>query len=57
LGKKYKLSEEFSGYILAVGASIPEFTTNLIASTNKNSMIDLGVGTVTGSGIYGNVSF
>ena len=40
--------------MLAIASSIPEFTTNLIASLEQNnSMFKFGMGAITGSGAYG----
>ena len=53
ISKKYNLSERVTGYILAVGTSIPEFTTNLISATTTDGNINIGVGNIAGSGAYG----
>jgi Ca2+/Na+ antiporter len=54
ISKRYNLSETTTGYILAFGSSIPEFTTNFIASTDLNSRsIVLGLGTISASGAFG----
>jgi Ca2+/Na+ antiporter len=43
-----------TGFFLAIASSIPEFTTNSIASLNQNtSMLQFGMGAITGSGAYG----
>jgi Ca2+/Na+ antiporter len=55
IAKKYNLSEQFSGYILAVASGIPEFTTNLVAATSEKGNVNIGVGNVTGSGSFGNL--
>jgi len=52
LTKKYNLSEHTSGYILALGSSIPEFTTNMISACTKDGNINIGIGTITGSGSF-----
>jgi hypothetical protein len=54
ISKKYGLSETTAGYILAFGSSIPEFTTNIIASNdmNKKNLV-LGLGTISASGSFG----
>jgi|LauGreDrversion4_2_1035121.scaffolds.fasta_scaffold768894_1 hypothetical protein len=40
--------------MLAIASSIPEFTTNSIASLKQNtSMLQFGMGAITGSGAYG----
>lgn len=44
------MSEQVEGILLAIGSSIPEFTTNLIASLSDNA--DIGIGTIAGSGAY-----
>ena len=51
----YGFSQQVSGFLLAIGASTPEFTTNLI-STIQGKFEDaaLGVGAITGSGSFGN---
>lgn len=45
--------------MLAIGASTPEFTTNLISSFNGNAEeAAIGLGVITGSGSFGkNYSF
>ena len=44
--------------MLAIASSIPEFTTNSIASLKQNtSMLQFGMGAITGSGAYGICSF
>jgi Ca2+/Na+ antiporter len=48
------LKDQFSGYILAIGASIPEFTTNLISAVGDSENRNIGLGAITGSGSYGN---
>ena len=53
IAKKYNLSEQCKGYILAVGSCLPEFTTNLVAATKENGNFNIGVGNVTGSGSFG----
>lgn len=50
IAKKYTLSEQVEGILLAIGASIPEFTTNLIASLSNS--VDIGIGAIAGSGSY-----
>ena len=47
------MKEQFSGYILAIGASIPEFTTNLISALGDSDNKNIGLGAITGSGSYG----
>ena len=49
------MSEKLAGYLLAFGSSIPEFTTNLIATSDGDNpkSITLGLGTTTSSGCYG----
>jgi Ca2+/Na+ antiporter len=53
IANKYNLSERFTGYILAFGSSIPEFSTNLISATSSTGNINIGVGDIAGSGSYG----
>lgn len=55
LAKKYNLSEQFSGYILAIASGIPEFTTNLVSVSTDQANVDIGVGNVTGSGSFGKI--
>jgi Ca2+/Na+ antiporter len=54
ISKDFNLSAQTSGLILAFGTSIPEFSTNL-ASTSDMGSIEIGLGTITGSGAYGKV--
>jgi len=49
------LSEQFSGYILAIASGIPEFTTNLVSATTDQANVNIGVGNVTGSGSFGKI--
>ena len=54
IAKKYNFNDETTGYMLAIASSIPEFTTNLLASLDQNtSMFKFGMGAITGSGAYG----
>lgn len=55
ISKKYGLSEKLTGYFLAFGSSIPEFTTNLISSYEMDNFksLTIGLGTTTASGCYG----
>ncbi len=49
----YKLSDQITAFLLAVGSSIPEFTTNLISSFNGESEeAVIGIGVITGSGSF-----
>lgn len=52
MSKKYKFTQQMSGYILGIGASVPEFTTNLISSGDV-STINIGIGAISGSGSFG----
>ena len=48
------MSQQITGFLLAIGASTPEFTTNLISSLQgKSEDAALGVGAITGSGSFG----
>jgi Ca2+/Na+ antiporter len=55
ISKKYNLSEHVTGYLLAIGGSIPEFSTNLISATSNDGNINIGVGTISGSGSFGKI--
>ena len=49
----HKLSQQTSGFLLAIGSSTPEFTTNLISTLQGSEDIALGVGAIAGSGSFG----
>jgi Ca2+/Na+ antiporter len=50
------LSQQVTGFLLAIGASTPEFTTNLLSSIQgKSEDAALGLGAITGSGSFGNL--
>ena len=48
--KKYNLSQNTQGYLLAIGSSIPEFATNLMATLTSKS--NIGIGAIFGSGAF-----
>ena len=48
--KKYNLSQTTQGYLLAIGSSIPEFATNLMATLTSKS--NIGIGAIFGSGAF-----
>ena len=55
IADKYKFDDQVTGYLLAIASSIPELTTNSMASFTQNtSMLQFGMGAITGSGAYGN---
>ena len=49
----HNLSQQTSGFLLAVGSSMPEFTTNMISTLQGKEDIALGVGAIAGSGSFG----
>ena len=49
----HELSQQTSGFLLAIGSSMPEFTTNLISTLEGEEDISLGVGAIAGSGSFG----
>ena len=55
IAKKYNLSSQATGYILAIGSSIPEFTTSLISAMNEDGNVNLAIGTISGSGAFGKI--
>ena len=48
--KKYDLTQTTQGYLLAIGSSIPEFATNLMATLTSKS--NIGIGAIFGSGAF-----
>lgn len=49
----HNFSQQTSGFLLAIGSSTPEFTTNLISTLGGKEDISLGVGAIAGSGSFG----
>ena len=47
---KYSLNQQMQGCLLAIGAAMPEFTTNLLACFRNE--VNLGLGAITASGAY-----
>ncbi len=42
---------------MAVGSSIPEFTTNFVGATKENVNYNIGIGNISGSASYGKIRF
>ena len=54
--KKYKLQPNLAGFLIAVGCSVPEFSTNMISClSEKPELVGFGFGAVVGSGVFGNI--
>ena len=54
VSKKYNL-KIFEGILLGIGGSVPELSTNLMATLKGN--IELGIGAISGSGAMVNFLF
>jgi Ca2+/Na+ antiporter len=51
--KKYQLPPNLAGFLIAVGCSVPEFSTNMISSfSSKPEMVGFGFGAIIGSGVF-----
>ena len=51
----HNFSQQTSGFLLAIGSSTPEFTTNLLSTLKGNEDIALGIGAIAGSGSFGKI--